>query len=140
MLRRYVSAAAAALLLAGGLSTWTAGGAQASTPNCPRFGDARQGTLGYPPANCKLKLNKNYVHKYTYELVSSAGYQPGERVNIDIRSGNGDSFRMCSQIASQYGTIYMNCRIPGYVFNGAWFISGFGLLSREWRTANVTVY
>jgi hypothetical protein len=139
MLRRSVSAVATALVLAGGLVSMTASPASAA-PNCPRFSDRLQGQPGYPPANCRLKLNKNYVHKYTWELVSSPGYRPGERVNIDIRSGNGDSFRMCSQIAGKWGTIYINCMVPGYVRNGAWFISGFGLISREWRTANVTVY
>ena len=136
MVRRTITALAA-VLLAGSMVAITSSPAEAAT--CKRFSDSKQGQPGYPPANCKLKINKTTVHRHTWVLISSPGYKPGERVNIDIRDGKGQSVRMCSQIAGGYGTIYKLCEVPVTVNAGAHFISGYGVTSAEWRTASLTV-
>lgn len=138
-MRSRLFSAAAALMLAGGFVAVTTGSAEAAA-NCPRYSDSRQGTPGYPPASCKLKVNKTTVYRHTWVLVSSPGYTPGEVVNIDIRDGKGQSLRMCRQVAGRWGTIYKYCEVPvGVSAAGMHFISALGTRSLEWRTATVNV-
>lgn len=139
-MRSRLLTAAAALLLAGGFAAVTTSPAEAANPRCPRYSDSRQGQPGYPPASCKLKVNKTTVYRHTWVLISSPGYTPGEQVNIDIRDGRGQSLRMCTQIAGRWGTIYKLCEVPvGISAPGMHFISALGTRSLEWRTATVNV-